>query len=180
MRFNISTLTIAALLAVGVTAFVFISVGESDNDVGYFGPGDKKSQPAEGQTPPPPAPVMRAADAAIQADVPIGTVMAWLKNYTNTPSLPSQWVECNGQALNLPGSPYDGATIPNLNGASNQVKRFLRGSMESGKTGGSEYHNHGLFLTRRPPEGGQVNVSAARNASNLPDYYEIVWIMRVL
>jgi len=47
---------------------------------------------------------------------PIGSVISWLKNYTNTPSLPTGWVECNGQTLSDVGSVYNGQIIPNLNG----------------------------------------------------------------
>lgn len=59
---------------------------------------------------------------------PIGSVMAWLKTYTNTPALPIGWVECNGQVLSDASSPYNTQTIPNLNGDN----RFLRGNSTSG------------------------------------------------
>lgn len=68
---------------------------------------------------------------------PIGSVTAWLKSYTNTPSLPSGWVECNGQTLNDSDSPYNGQVIPDLNGEN----RFLRGNATSGDTGDG-LHNH--------------------------------------
>ena len=74
--------------------------------------------------------------------VPVGGVIAWLKSLTNTPTLPSEWLECNGQALTGgsadPQSVYNGGTIPNLNGASSGTKRFLRGSSTSGTTGGAD------------------------------------------
>lgn len=49
---------------------------------------------------------------------PIGSVLAWLKSLgtTHTPSLPDGWVECNGQTLSDSDSPYNGDTIPDLNG----------------------------------------------------------------
>ena len=68
-----------------------------------------------------------AMGAQTRADVPIGSIMAWHKSFPNTPSLPAGWVECNGQILNEPGSPYDGQTIPDLNGALSNVQRFIRG-----------------------------------------------------
>jgi len=63
---------------------------------------------------------------------PIGSVIAWLKSYTNTPSLPAGWVECDGTVLSDTNSPYHGQTLPNLNGNN----RFLRGNNSSGSTGG--------------------------------------------
>ena len=39
---------------------------------------------------------------------PIGSVLAWLKSFTNTPALPDGFVECNGQALSDSDSPYNG------------------------------------------------------------------------
>jgi len=108
---------------------------------------------------------------------PIGTVLAWLKSYPNTPSLPAGWVECNGQVLNDSESPYDGQTIPDLNGATGGLKRFLRGSTTSGTTGGSEQHNHGAGTEYNA--GAVYTPSRYANANHLPPYYEVVWIMRV-
>ncbi|GAH18087.1 unnamed protein product, partial [marine sediment metagenome] len=65
--------------------------------------------------------------------VPVGTVLPWLKSYTNTPALPDEFVECNGQVLDDGDSVYDGQTIPDLNGGN----RFLRGAATSGTTGGA-------------------------------------------
>lgn len=71
--------------------------------------------------------------------VPIGTILPWLKSFASTPQiLEESWVECNGQVLDDPDSPFDGETIPDLNG-NNQ---FLRGNATSGGTGGSETMAH--------------------------------------
>ncbi|MGR0480422.1 MAG: hypothetical protein ACTFAL_03215 [Candidatus Electronema sp. V4] len=59
---------------------------------------------------------------------PVGAIMPWHKNLAATPELPKGWVECNGQILDDPESPYNGQAIPNLNGEG----RFLRGSNTSG------------------------------------------------
>jgi hypothetical protein len=116
--------------------------------------------------------------AGIPSTVPLGTVVAWMKSHTNTPALPPEWVECNGQTLNAVSSPYHGSVIPNLNGASGQPQRFLRGAVHSGGAGGSEAHNHGRFLTSR--EGRRtVNVSAFAHVPHLPPHYDVVWIMKV-
>jgi hypothetical protein len=116
--------------------------------------------------------------------VPVGGVMAWMKSFPNTPSLPSNFAECNGQTLSDANSPYDGQAIPNLNG-SGGTKRFLRGSTTSGTTGGSDTHTHSMNFTG--PElagcGGTAPPRAiegdTNGASSLPSYYEVAWIMRV-
>ena len=59
---------------------------------------------------------------------PIGSIIAWHKSKAFTPGLPGGWVECNGQTLSDPDSPYNGGAIPNLNGEG----RFLRGAATSG------------------------------------------------
>ncbi len=69
--------------------------------------------------------------------VPVGAVLPWLKTYTNTPGLPAQFVECNGQVLDDGDSVYDGQTIPDLNGDN----RFMRGAATSGGTGGASTNN---------------------------------------
>ena len=71
---------------------------------------------------------------------PIGSIVAWLKSYTNTPqTLPTGWVECAGQTLSDADSVYNGQVIPDLNGDN----RFLRGNATSGGTGGSATMAHG-------------------------------------
>lgn len=71
---------------------------------------------------------------AIVGFVPVGTVIDWLKSFTNTPALPAQFVECNGQTLSDSDSVYNGQVIPNLNGDN----RFMRGNSTSGGVGGNE------------------------------------------
>ncbi len=123
--------------------------------------------------------------------VPVGGVVAWLKSFPNTPAFPDNFVECNGQILNDSNSPYNGQTIPNLNGASGGAKRFLRGSTTSGETGGSDTNSHTHTVSRGgiecghaeggqyPATSGQVTSGTASNTNNMPAYYEVVWIMRV-
>ena len=111
---------------------------------------------------------------------PIGSVCAWLKNLTGTPSLPSGWAECNGQTISDGDSPYDGVAIPDLN-ASSGTARFLRGATSSGGTGGTETHTHPLTQDN---SGGNTGFSAVDQAntgaaSTLPSYYSVVWIMRI-
>ena len=132
---------------------------------------------------------------------PIGSVVAWLKSLTNTPSLPDGWVECNGQTISDAESVYDGVTIPDLN-ASAGTARFLRGATTSGSTGGSETHKHQWFDYTGSDSGGFALEHSYRNhtwnsagslievddsnvdfytstVSALPSYYSVVWIMRI-
>ena len=132
--------------------------------------------------------------------VPIGSIIAFLKSYTNTPSLPDGYVECNGQVLSDADSVYNGQTIPNLNG-SGATKRFLRGSSSSGGTGGSDTHRHyfsfcgdtcGAFGTTTVQTGVNKTVNSTSHDHSIEidgysnycstiavPYYEVVWVMRV-
>ena len=125
----------------------------------------------------------------LNGSVPIGSIIGWAKSLTGTPSLPSGFVECNGQTLSDAGSPLNGATIPNLNNSGGAgTKRFLRGSTTSGTTGGSETHTHEVTdqATCADNNGDgstqeYVNTvdSPTGATSTLPSYYEVVWIIRV-
>jgi len=120
-----------------------------------------------------------AASASNALANPIGTIAPWLKTFTNTPALPTGWVECNGAVLSDAASVYDGQAIPNLNGQ----HYFLRGSSTSGTTGGSETHNHTIgasgFAHGTGSNTPTDNASSTGSTSTLPSYYEVVWIMRV-
>ena len=78
-----------------------------------------------------------------EVSVPVGGIIGWHKSFANVPALPAsgKWVECNGQVLADAGSPLNGQTIPNLNGAAGgadspghaaKVAMFLRGGVTSG------------------------------------------------
>jgi hypothetical protein len=71
-------------------------------------------------------------------DIPIGGVIWWHKSLTGVPSLPSGWVECNGQVLSDPESLLNGRTIPNINGS----KYFIRGGATSGGTQANQMKSH--------------------------------------
>lgn len=86
------------------------------------------------------------------ADI-IGTIKPWHKSLTGSAELPGEWVECNGQVLSDAESPYNGQTIPNLNGdptgadspgLSRKEALFLRGGLTSGngQDYSIEYHGH--------------------------------------
>jgi len=118
------------------------------------------------------------AESAPSVVVPVGTIMAWAKSMTNAPALPRGWVECNGQPIEDPQSPFVGQSVPDLNGATEEGGRFLRGAAASGAKGGSTTHTHPGYRsqkygTQRSP------VAAPIPTEHLPPFYAVVWIMRV-
>lgn len=53
-----------------------------------------------------------------------------------TPSLPDGWLELNGQTISDSDSPYNGVTLPDVNGEN----KFLRANSNSTGTGGAATH----------------------------------------
>jgi hypothetical protein len=117
--------------------------------------------------------------------VPIGGGLAWLKSLGgNTPALPTEFVECNGQTLSDAQSIYNGQVMPNLNSG---TKRFVRGSSTSGTAGGADSHTHATGA--QASNGGYVQDPCFYNpvcptypmlsANNIPPYYEVVYVVRV-
>jgi len=87
--------------------------------------------------------------------VPIGTIVAWHKSMSGTPVLPEGWVECNGQTIDDPASPYNGQAVPNLNSA-----------VQDGSI------NSGMFLRGGPTSGiMQEDATAANNLRYLDTYH---------
>lgn len=137
------------------------------------------------------------------AGIPVGGIVAWAKSLAGCPDLPVNWELCDGHTCVNATSPFYGVVIPNLNGASAQPQRFLRGAAASGATGGEDSHSlsiaelaahtHGLVYKACNPGTGSTNVvetpsgSAAATGSagsgtaheNRPCFYEVVFVMRV-
>ncbi len=113
-----------------------------------------------------------------EGKAPIGAVMAWVKSMPKTPKLPGGWVECNGQEIKDPGSPYKGQLVPNLNGANGQPNRFLRGAVSTGATGGSTEHSHSAVRAQKYGD-SRKPVAGIMRGNHLPPYFDVVWIMRV-
>jgi hypothetical protein len=114
----------------------------------------------------------------------IGSVFAYLKSYTNTPVLPTDLAECNGQTLSDAESPFNGQVLPNLNGTTDNDKRFLRGSTTSGTTGGAAGANHNHPVSLNNKEGNTNNIPFMTGTSNtnvptIPPYYEVVWVIKI-
>ncbi len=89
---------------------------------------------------------------------PIGTILAWHKSLGGvTPALPAsgEWVECNGQILSDPQSPYNTHAIPNLNnppanpaGGNYPGGYFLRGALTSGTIQDDRFQGHWHAINR--------------------------------
>lgn len=111
----------------------------------------------------------------------IGTIVGWLKNLNNTPPLLDGWMECNGATVNDSDSPFNGQSVPNINGTTEATKKFLRGA--SGTTGlctSVFQHSHAIGQCYRPRSCGCPNApNAANTRSHVPPYYEVVWVIKI-
>jgi hypothetical protein len=109
--------------------------------------------------------------------VPIGGVIPWFKDTPGVPSLPANFVECNGQVLNDPESPLDGQTMPDANTG---AQRFIRGGVNSGATGGID-----SFATALADNAGVgtaqnfVTIDFSPGAIPIPPFITAVYVIRV-
>lgn len=129
--------------------------------------------------------------------IPVGGILHWHKSFSNVPALPPEFLECNGQTISDLESPFDGQTVPDINGSGGQP-RFLRGKTSSGGTGGQDSltHSHSPSLSLSTSlvsicTGSSASISAvsavfvASNSicqvtlSTLPSYFEATAIMRI-
>jgi hypothetical protein len=119
--------------------------------------------------------------------IPIGGIIAFAKSLTGAPPLlPNNFVECNGQTLSDAKSPFNGQTIPDLNG-NGGTKRFLRGSSTSGTTGGTSIsHSHAVTVSATvfsTTVGSTTLVTSVGTSTDsidaTPSYYEVVYIIRI-
>lgn len=83
--------------------------------------------------------------------LPLGSIIAWHRDLLEQQliPLPPGWVECNGQKLDDPESPFHGQVIPNLNlvdrrgaGLGRQGGMFLRGGDRSGELQDDQLQSH--------------------------------------
>jgi len=85
-------------------------------------------------------------DVGFLSTLPLGAIIAWHRDLdTRRPApLPPGWVECNGQTLDDPESPYHGLQLPNLNGQPESEQRgvFLRGGPVSGVRQEDQLQSH--------------------------------------
>jgi hypothetical protein len=127
---------------------------------------------------------------------PIGSILAWHKTYTNTPALPDGWHECDGTVISDADSPYNGQTLPNLNGPVSAGLKgyFLRGDSTSGNTQTNDVqtHTHNYWATGGSGVNGDVQAKndgsthleysthniSTDGAETRPYTFTIVWIIR--
>jgi hypothetical protein len=90
-------------------------------------------------------------DVGFLSTLPLGSIIAWHRDLLEQQvlSLPPGWVECNGQTLEDPESPFNGHIIPNLNlvdrrgaGLGRDGGVFLRGGERSGKLQDDQLQSH--------------------------------------
>src|SRR5436853_3279793 len=115
---------------------------------------------------------LNALKALIDLVLPIGSISGWAKNLTGVPALIGTWAECNGQVLSDAGSPLNGVTLPDLNGA----QRFLRGASASGGAGGSDTHTHAVDDNSGTRVIEQGSTLCMNQTSSCPSYYVGVWV----
>jgi hypothetical protein len=110
------------------------------------------------------------------SQTPIGGVVHWHRDKPGVPSLPANFVECNGQVLDMPDSPLHGQTIDDYNNSG----RFPRGGTSSGAMGGSD-----SFGTASADNAGvgspfaAVTTDFSPGASPIPPFITALWVMRV-
>ena len=90
-------------------------------------------------------------DVGFLSTLPLGSIIAWHRDLLDQQvlSLPPGWVECNGQTLEDPESPFHGHVIPNLNLVDRVGARlgreggmFLRGGERSGELQNDQVQTH--------------------------------------
>ena len=90
-------------------------------------------------------------DVGFLSTLPLGSIIAWHRDLlaNSLLELPPGWVECNGQRLEDPESPFHGSVIPNLNLvdrddelAGHEAGAFLRGAPQSGKFQQDQLQTH--------------------------------------
>lgn len=77
---------------------------------------------------------------------PIGSIVAWHRDLSGTPSIPPGWSECDGSTVSDAESPLNGQPLPDLNGGA----RFLRGGANSGTLEDHAFQDHGHAITPNP------------------------------
>jgi hypothetical protein len=107
--------------------------------------------------------------------VPIGTVLMWERERVGTPALPPNFVECNGQTLDDPESPYDGQPMPDHN----LTGRFPRAGSGSGQFGGFDSFGTATAEAFSNTPVTVVSPDFSPGASPIPPYVTFVFVIRV-
>jgi len=101
----------------------------------------------------------------IESKLPLGSIIAWHKNWTTYNQLPEGWEECDGTGVSDRTSLMYGITKPDLNGD----ERFLRGGSTSGTLQAATEH----LLLYIDSNGGSYSYTNATNngaALNVDSY----------
>lgn len=93
------------------------------------------------------------------------------------------WLPCDGSTISDTESPQNGEDVPDMN----STKRFIRGDVTSGTTGGSDTHTHTDTIPQHSNEAGNVvtggytgTESITTDAgSTLPAYMEMMWLIKI-
>jgi cysteine-rich repeat protein len=95
------------------------------------------------------------------ARVPVGSVVGWHSGLAGVPELSTLWTPADGQPVFVGGSPYQGRSLPDLNGAG----LFLRGGTSSGVHQPDEIqgHHHAVYTNGERVEGGSALGSPTGN-----------------
>jgi hypothetical protein len=100
-----------------------------------------------------------------------------------TPTLPDGWLECDGSAITDVDSPYNGETLPALNGLTDADKFFIRGVKEATTgTTSAPSHTHSFNDNANYAAGGGGGSSGPRTTSgdlSIAPNAEMVFIMRI-
>lgn len=74
------------------------------------------------------------SEFSANAEIPVGSIVAWHKDLAGTPDLGADWQICDGQLITDPESPMYGQSTPDLNSPvyANGKGKYLRGGNTSG------------------------------------------------
>jgi hypothetical protein len=110
-------------------------------------------------------------DGDINVMPPIGTIVAWHKSLTGTPTLPNNWVECSGQTISDAESVYDGQTLPNLNGNSARI-------IGDSTTSGTYTSSNNISVDNQARCCSNPNDGIKEVKVNIPTY-TMIWIIKI-
>lgn len=117
----------------------------------------------------------------IEGLVPIGGVIALLKQITGVPALPVEYMECNGGTVTDVASPMYGQAIPDLN----NTNHFLMGAINSWPAepdGGAATHNHTISQAYigTPCQSVAADIQTpTADSPNIPPYTAVVYCIRI-
>lgn len=109
-----------------------------------------------------------AANPTVNGELPVGTIIPWLKP---AQQIPHGWVACDGSS----------SQCPDLRGL------FIRGSDRSGagQVAGSDSHSHVVRANKNFPDGSGFDVDnslylgGTDQAQNVPRHITVLFIMKV-